>query len=144
MFLEWDRVKVFVRPGAADLRKQINGLAALVVSVTSCDPGSSLFVTHRSRRTLNLWRRGRLPPSIHVYGLAFVGSRLMFSSRLPPYASLYSLALARPAYGRLSPSTPVYGLAFVHPCTRSPSPSVATGRLPPSLAPPPYDIHVYG
>lgn len=33
MFLEWDRVKVFVRPGATDLRKQINGLAALAQSV---------------------------------------------------------------------------------------------------------------
>ena len=30
MFLDWDRVKVFVRPGATDLRKQINGLVILL------------------------------------------------------------------------------------------------------------------
>jgi hypothetical protein len=29
VFTDWDRVKVFVRPGATDLRKQINGLTAI-------------------------------------------------------------------------------------------------------------------
>jgi len=29
MFLDWTAIRIFVRPGATDLRKQINGLAAM-------------------------------------------------------------------------------------------------------------------
>jgi transposase len=52
MFVDWDRVKVFVRPGITDLRKQINGLAAMVQGPMSLDPFSGhlvLFCNHDRR-----------------------------------------------------------------------------------------------
>jgi len=54
MFLEWDRVKVFVRPGATDLRKQINGLAALAQSAMAGDPlsGHLCLFSNQDRRLL--------------------------------------------------------------------------------------------
>jgi transposase len=49
MFLDWNAVRIFVRPGATDLRKQINGLAAMAQ-----DPFSgSLFVfCNKTRKNL--------------------------------------------------------------------------------------------
>jgi len=54
VFLEWDRVKVFVRPGATDLRKQINGLGALAQSAMSGDPlsGHLFLFSNQDRRLL--------------------------------------------------------------------------------------------
>jgi transposase len=54
MFVDWDRVQVFVRPGATDLRKQINGLAALAQGEMGGDPLSgNLFVfSNQDRRLL--------------------------------------------------------------------------------------------
>ncbi len=52
MFVDWDRVKVFVRPGATDLRKQINGLAAMAQSLMGGDSLSGhlyLFSNHQRR-----------------------------------------------------------------------------------------------
>jgi transposase len=37
MFLDWSAVRIFVRPGATDLRKQINGLAAMAQGEMSGD-----------------------------------------------------------------------------------------------------------
>jgi len=52
MFIEWSRMKIFVRPGATDLRKQINGLATLVQTAMGKDPLSGnlfLFVNREKR-----------------------------------------------------------------------------------------------
>jgi hypothetical protein len=38
VFPEWEKVRVLVRPGATDLRKQINGLAALAQTAMAGDP----------------------------------------------------------------------------------------------------------
>jgi len=38
MFVEWDKVKIFVKPGSTDMRKQINGLAIIVKEDLSLDP----------------------------------------------------------------------------------------------------------
>ena len=40
MFVDWSRIKVFVRPGATDLRKQIDGLAGMVQGQMKLDPFS--------------------------------------------------------------------------------------------------------
>ena len=53
MFLDWSGVRIFVRPGATDLRKQINGLAAMAQGEMSKDPFSgSLFVFCNKTRKL--------------------------------------------------------------------------------------------
>jgi transposase len=54
MFIDWDRVKVFVRPGATDLRKQINGLAAIVQGLMGGDPlsGNLYLFSNQERRLL--------------------------------------------------------------------------------------------
>ena len=54
MFIDWDRVKVFVRLGATDLRKQINGLAVMVHSLTGGDPlsGHLYLFSNQERRLL--------------------------------------------------------------------------------------------
>jgi transposase len=52
MFIEWSKVRVFVRPGATDLRKQINGLTILVQTAINEDPLSGhmyLFSNHEKR-----------------------------------------------------------------------------------------------
>lgn len=52
MFVEWSTTRVFVRPGATDLRKQINGLAILVQTSMNMDPLSGqmyLFSNHQRR-----------------------------------------------------------------------------------------------
>lgn len=54
MFLDWGRVKVFVRPGATDLRKQINGLSALAQGLMGGDPlsGHLYLFSNQERRLL--------------------------------------------------------------------------------------------
>lgn len=54
MFVDWDHVQVFVRPGATDLRKQINGLAAMVQGVMGADPlsGNLFLFSNQDRRLL--------------------------------------------------------------------------------------------
>ena len=52
MFVDWSRIKVFVRPGATDLRKQINGLAGMVQGQMELDPFSGhlyLFCNHNRK-----------------------------------------------------------------------------------------------
>jgi len=61
MFIDWQRVKVFVRPGATDMRKQINGLAALSQGEMNGEPLSGhLYVfSNQERRLLKVlyWDR---------------------------------------------------------------------------------------
>ena len=61
MFLDGSSVRVFVRPGATDLRKQINGLAAMAQGEMSQDLFSgSLFVfCNKTRKILKVlyWDR---------------------------------------------------------------------------------------
>jgi len=54
MFVEWEKVRVFVRPGATDLRKQINGLAAMAQTVMGGDPlsGHLYLFSNQQRRLL--------------------------------------------------------------------------------------------
>jgi transposase len=61
MFINWETMRVFVRPGATDLRKQINGLAALAQTGMEQDPLSGhLYVfSNQDRRLLKVlyWDR---------------------------------------------------------------------------------------
>jgi len=54
VFPEWEKVRVFVRPGATDLRKQINGLAALAQTAMAADPlsGHLFLFSNQDRRLL--------------------------------------------------------------------------------------------
>jgi transposase len=56
MFLDGSSVRIFVRPGATDLRKQINGLAAMAQGEMSQDLFSgSLFVfCNKTRKILKV------------------------------------------------------------------------------------------
>jgi len=52
MIIDWSRVKIFVRVGPTDMRKQINGLAVIVEEELSRDPfGGELFLFCNRRRT---------------------------------------------------------------------------------------------
>ena len=61
MFVDWNAVKVFVRPGVTDLRKQINGLAVMVQAEMGLDPfsGNLYLFCNRNHRLLKLlyWDR---------------------------------------------------------------------------------------
>jgi transposase len=61
MFIDWTTVRVFVRPGATDLRKQINGLAVVVQTEMEMDPlsGQLYLFSNRDRRLLKVlyWDR---------------------------------------------------------------------------------------
>jgi transposase len=61
VFIDWDRVRVFVRPGATDLRKQINGLAAIAQTDMEQDPlsGNLYLFSNADRRLLKVlyWDR---------------------------------------------------------------------------------------
>jgi transposase len=54
MFPDWNNIRVFVRPGATDLRKQINGLAAMVQAEMNADPlsGHLYLFSNQERRLL--------------------------------------------------------------------------------------------
>ena len=54
MFLDWATIRIFVRPGATDLRKQINGLAAMAQGEMALDPfsGSLYLFCNQSRKLL--------------------------------------------------------------------------------------------
>lgn len=61
MFIDWKTVRIFVRPGSTDMRKQINGLAALVQAEMEADPfsGSLYLFSGKTRRILKVlyWDR---------------------------------------------------------------------------------------
>jgi transposase len=43
MILDWSKVKVFVKPGATDMRKQINGLSMIVSEDLEMDPLRGIY-----------------------------------------------------------------------------------------------------
>ena len=61
MIIDWSQVKIFVRPGVTDFRKQINGLSVMVEEELARDPFSgSLFLFSNRRRThlkILYWQR---------------------------------------------------------------------------------------
>ena len=61
MFIDWNAVKFFVRPGVTDLRKQTDGLAVMVQGELKQDPfsGNLNIYCARNRKLLKLlyWDR---------------------------------------------------------------------------------------
>ncbi len=56
MMLDWKAVRVFVKPGATDMRKPINGLSMLVSEDLAMDPfsGSLFLFCNKHRRILKV------------------------------------------------------------------------------------------
>ena len=54
MFIDWTAVRIFVHPGVTDLRKQINGLAAMAQGEMVQDPfsGSLFLFCNKTRKLL--------------------------------------------------------------------------------------------
>ena len=61
MILDWSKVRVFVKPGPTDMRKQINGLSIIVAEELAMDPldGSLFLFCNKHRRILKViyWDR---------------------------------------------------------------------------------------
>jgi transposase len=61
MMLDWAKVRVFVKPGPTDMRKQINGLSIIVAEELAMDPldGSLFLFCNKQRRILKViyWDR---------------------------------------------------------------------------------------
>jgi transposase len=61
MILDWEKLRVFVKPGPTDLRKQINGLSIIVAEELAMDPldGSLFLFCNKQRRILKViyWDR---------------------------------------------------------------------------------------
>lgn len=56
MILDWSKVRVFVKPGPTDMRKQINGLSILVTEELGMNPfeGNLFLFCNKQRRILKL------------------------------------------------------------------------------------------
>jgi len=53
MILDWSKVRVYVRPGPTDMRKQINGLSVIASEDLQLDPlAGNLFVFCNKRRNI--------------------------------------------------------------------------------------------
>ena len=90
MFIDWERVRVFVRPGATDLRKQINGLAAITQTDMGQDAlsGNLYLFSNADRRLLKalywdrngfcLWQK-RLEPVTMLPFFIRLMSNMVFS-----------------------------------------------------------------
>jgi len=63
MIVDLSKVRMFVKPGRTDMRKQINGLATIVQGEMECDPfsGSLFLFCNGGRRILKVlyWDRNR-------------------------------------------------------------------------------------
>jgi len=61
MILDWSKVRVFVKPGPTDMRKQINGLSIIVAEELAMDPldGSLFLFCNKHKRILKIiyWDR---------------------------------------------------------------------------------------
>jgi len=61
MFLDWSKVKVFIKPGSTDMRKQINGLAIIVQEEMKYNPlyGGVFVFCNKRRKILKIlyWER---------------------------------------------------------------------------------------
>ena len=69
MLKDWSNLKIFISPGNTDMRKQINGLAALVQELMNLDPldGSLYLFAGMGGRRLKIlyWDRNGLS-LIHI------------------------------------------------------------------------------
>ena len=56
MILDWTKVRMFVKPGATDMRKQINGLSIIVSEDLHMDPfeGNLFLFCNKQRRILKI------------------------------------------------------------------------------------------
>ena len=56
MILDWSKIRVFVKPGATDMRKQINGLSIIVSQELRADifEGHLYLFCNKQRRLLKL------------------------------------------------------------------------------------------
>jgi transposase len=56
MILDWSSIRVFVKPGPTDMRKQINGLSILVADELHLDPfeGNLFLFCNKQRRILKI------------------------------------------------------------------------------------------
>ena len=61
MFIDLESVSIFIRPGATDMRKQVNGLSVIVDEQMAQNPGSGSLYLFCSRSTArpSTW----VPPS---------------------------------------------------------------------------------
>jgi transposase len=61
MKINWDEIKIFIKPGATDMRKQINGLAILIQEEMSGNPlDGNLYLfcsKNKSRLKILYWDR---------------------------------------------------------------------------------------
>ncbi len=61
MILDWNRVRMFVKPGPTDMRKQINGLSIIVTEEMGMDPfeGHLFLFCNKHKRILKIiyWDR---------------------------------------------------------------------------------------
>ena len=58
MFIDLESVSIFIRPGATDMRKQVNGLSVIVDEQMAQNPGSGslyLFCSRNRRLIKCLW-----------------------------------------------------------------------------------------
>jgi transposase len=56
MFIDWEKARIFMRPGETDMRKQINGLAAMVQGVMAGNlfEGSLYLFCGKNKRRLKI------------------------------------------------------------------------------------------
>ena len=56
MIIEWEKIKIFIKPGSTDMRKQINGLSMIVTEDIKADPfsGNLYLFTNKGKRLLNV------------------------------------------------------------------------------------------
>lgn len=61
MKIDWDKIKVFIRPGSTDMRKQINGLSIMIQEDLGHNPfdGHLYMFCNKNRRLLKIlyWDR---------------------------------------------------------------------------------------
>ena len=61
MIIDWSKVKIMIKPGKTDFRKQINGLSVIVENELKINPFSNyLFIfcsTNRTRLKILYWDR---------------------------------------------------------------------------------------
>ncbi len=56
MILDWNKVRIFVKPGPTDMRKQINGLSIIVSEELEMDPfeGNLFLFCNRRKKILKI------------------------------------------------------------------------------------------
>lgn len=61
MIINWEKVRIFLKPGSTDMRKQINGLSVIVEEEFKTDPfsGHLFLFCNKKRRLLKIiyWDR---------------------------------------------------------------------------------------